>query len=352
MRPQMGNCVPVPVFVRIGARRCLLNWSLDRCTPLGGWAVHRACSQLRKPWPKPSLRPHQDLLERPRPSDEEVPPKNRPKRRRSRKVRDPTKRLTKRCQKQGAKQKSRCQVDKQNFVDQSQSKQNSASKKSAASKKSTPARGGGKRGSMLVVVGVSGRPRRSKKYLGGAAKVMASVGHVKDLPNRKIGVDLENDARIRRHSRQGQNPQRSCARPPSRAMLYLAPDPDREGEAIAWHLADEIRRTKHQARAFNEITQRGDHQAIANPTDLDKSTSTTPSRRAACLIVWSGTRFRRSCGTRSGAVCRPAGSVGAVRIVVEREAEIDAFTGRILDRAGRSRRQDATALLPAALQDQ
>ena len=205
-----------------------------------------------------------------------------------------------------------------------------ATKKSAASKKSTPARGDGKRGSMLVVVESPAKAKTIEKYLGGTARVMASIGHVKDLPKSKIGVDLDNDFTPEYVVIRGKGKVLSelCKAAKHSEVVYLAPDPDREGEAIAWHLADEIRSANSNIKRvlFNEITQRGITEAIANPTDLDRAKYDAQQTRRVLdrlvgyqisPILW--TKVRR--GLSAGRV-----QSVAVRIIVEREAEIDAFT--------------------------
>lgn len=210
------------------------------------------------------------------------------------------------------------------------SKKSAAVKKAAASKKSTPAKGSGKRASMLVVVESPAKAKTIEKYLGGTAKVLASVGHVKDLPKSKIGVDLENDFTPEYVVIRGKGKILSELYKAAKNsdVVYLAPDPDREGEAIAWHLADEIRPANSNIKRvlFNEITQRGITEAIANPTDLDKDKYDAQQTRRVLdrlvgyqisPILW--TKVRR--GLSAGRV-----QSVAVRIIVEREAEIGAFT--------------------------
>jgi len=209
-----------------------------------------------------------------------------------------------------------------------------AGAKKAGAKKSVPSKasasGSGKRGSMLVVVESPAKAKTIEKYLGGTAKVMASIGHVKDLPKSKIGVDLENDFTPEYVVIRGKGKVLSelYKAAKSSEVVYLAPDPDREGEAIAWHLADEIRPANPNIKRvlFNEITQRGITEAIANPTDLDKDKYDAQQTRRVLdrlvgyqisPILWNKVRRGLSAGRVQSV---------AVRIIVEREAEIDAFT--------------------------
>ena len=127
-----------------------------------------------------------------------------------------------------------------------------------------------KPGSALVVVESPAKARTIGKYLGSGFVVKASVGHVRDLPKSKIGVDLEGDfepvyeviegkkkvvAEIRKAARENET-------------VYLASDPDREGEAIAWHISEEIKDVNSNLKRvlINEITKKGVAAAIAAAT--------------------------------------------------------------------------------------
>lgn len=207
-----------------------------------------------------------------------------------------------------------------------------AGKKRIAAKSAAAPRGGSAKkvaGSMLVVVESPAKAKTIEKYLGGAAKVMASVGHVKDLPKSKIGVDLENDFAPEYVVIRGKGKVLSdlCKAAKQSDVVFLAPDPDREGEAIAWHLAEEIGSANGNIRRvlFNEITQRGITEAIARPMDLDKNKYDAQQTRRVLdrlvgyqisPILWNKVRRGLSAGRVQSV---------AVRIVVDREAEIDAF---------------------------
>ena len=183
--------------------------------------------------------------------------------------------------------------------------------------------------SALVIVESPAKARTIKKYLGGKVEVMASVGHIKDLPKSKIGVDIEHDFQPEYVPIRGKGKiltdLKKAARNADR--VYLAPDPDREGEAIAWHIYEEIRDANDNIKRvkFNEITKRGITEAIANPTDLNRSMFDAQQARRILdrlvgyqisPILW--TKVRR--GLSAGRV-----QSVAVRLVVEREAEISAF---------------------------
>src|SRR5678815_2908909 len=147
-----------------------------------------------------------------------------------------------------------------------------------------------KPGSALVVVESPAKARTIGKYLGSGFTVKASVGHVRDLPKSKIGVDLEGDfepvyeviegkkkvvAEIRKAARENET-------------VYLASDPDREGEAIAWHISEEIKDVNPNLRRvlINEITKKGVAAAIAAPREIDMhKTDAQQARRILDRIV-------------------------------------------------------------------
>jgi DNA topoisomerase-1 len=186
-----------------------------------------------------------------------------------------------------------------------------------------------KPGSALVVVESPAKARTIGKYLGSGFVVKASVGHVRDLPKSKIGVDLEGNfepvyeviegkkkvvAEIRKAARENE-------------IVYLASDPDREGEAIAWHISEEIKdvNTNMKRVLINEITKKGVAAAIAAPRAIDMNkTDAQQARRILDRIVgyeispilWNKVQRGLSAGRVQSV---------AVRLVCEREAEIKAF---------------------------
>ena len=118
----------------------------------------------------------------------------------------------------------------------------------------------------LIIVESPTKAKTITKYLGRGYTVMASVGHIKDLPTSKLGVDLEHDFKPQYVTIKGKSKVLADIKKKAEESdkVFLAPDPDREGEAIAWHLAEELR-GKSKARKidgkvfrvlFNEITER------------------------------------------------------------------------------------------------
>ena len=188
----------------------------------------------------------------------------------------------------------------------------------------------------VVVVESPAKAKTINKYLGGDFTVLASFGHVRDLPPKDGSVRPEEDFAMDWESEdRGERQVNEIARALRGAKrLYLATDPDREGEAISWHVKDMLGRkgalkgVEVQRITFNEITKRAVQYAIAHPRDLD-----TPlidaylARRALDYLVGftlSPVLWRKLPGSRS------AGRVQSValRLICEREAEIEAFRAR------------------------
>ncbi len=183
----------------------------------------------------------------------------------------------------------------------------------------------------LVIVESPAKAKTLTKYLGKDFRVEASVGHVKDLPEKRLGVDIKHDfapqyvvlpgkEKVLQHIRE------SALRAP---RIYLAPDPDREGEAIAWHIADDLR--EHGVKGeilratFNEITKRAVQEGLAHPRELDKNLfDAQQARRILDRLVGYilspllGKKVSR--GLSAGRV-----QSVAVRLIVEREREIRNF---------------------------
>ncbi len=186
-------------------------------------------------------------------------------------------------------------------------------------------------GASLVVVESPAKAKTIKKYLGRAYDVKASVGHVKDLPKSKIGVDVERGFRPEYDVIKGKAKVLSDIKRAARSasQVFLATDPDREGEAIAWHIAEELGAEGGDARVrrvlFNEITKGAILKAIEHPLDLDrKKFDSQQARRILDRLVgyqispilWKKVRRGLSAGRVQSV---------AVRLVVEREREIEAF---------------------------
>src|ERR671932_1460166 len=133
----------------------------------------------------------------------------------------------------------------------------------------------------LVVVESPAKAKTIEKYLGAGYRVLASIGHIKDLPSKGLGVDVENnfqptyevipDAK-KRNNRKIVADLKRAAR--DAEAIYLAADPDREGEAICQHLAEEIVPKRPRKPAFrvmfNEITKRAVQEAFQEPKEIDQ----------------------------------------------------------------------------------
>ena len=188
---------------------------------------------------------------------------------------------------------------------------------------------GAARGKSLVIVESPTKSRTLSKFLGRGFTVMASNGHIMDLPKSQLGVDLDNDFEPEyvpiRAKNQALAKISAAARDAER--IYLAPDPDREGEAIAWHLATALksaRRPLHRL-TFNEITERAVKQAIQQPRDIDmKLVNAQQARRVLDRLVgykvspfvWRTVRYGLSAGRVQSV---------ALRLICEREELIKAF---------------------------
>jgi DNA topoisomerase-1 len=183
--------------------------------------------------------------------------------------------------------------------------------------------------SALVIVESPAKAKTIKKYLGAGYVVKASVGHVKDLPKKTMGIDIDHGFAPEYVVIEGKKKVLAEIKQAARNVqrILLAPDPDREGEAIAWHIAEEVREANPniQRVLFNEITKKAINEAIARPMALDvKKFESQQARRILDRLVgyqispvlW--TKVKR--GLSAGRV-----QSVAVRLVAEREAEITAF---------------------------
>ncbi|MBR1539804.1 MAG: type I DNA topoisomerase [Clostridia bacterium] len=181
----------------------------------------------------------------------------------------------------------------------------------------------------LVIVESPAKANTIKKFLGGNSKVVASMGHIRDLPKSKIGVDIEHNfepeyINIRGKSTLINQLKKDAA---DSENVYLATDPDREGEAIAWHLAYVLGLDPKNALrvTFNEITKNAVKNGIANPRHIDLNlTDAQQARRVMDRIVGykiSPVLWRKvGKGLSAGRV-----QSVAVRLIVEREEEIQNF---------------------------
>ena len=127
----------------------------------------------------------------------------------------------------------------------------------------------------LVIVESPAKAKTIEKYLGSGYKVTASMGHLRDLPKSKMGVDIEHDFEpqyipVRDKKELIAELKKESKKAPT---VYLATDPDREGEAISWHLKELLGLDDEKARrvTFNEITKKVVTESIQNPRDIDQN---------------------------------------------------------------------------------
>ncbi|HSP79590.1 MAG TPA: type I DNA topoisomerase [Myxococcaceae bacterium] len=179
----------------------------------------------------------------------------------------------------------------------------------------------------LVVVESPAKAKTIKKYLGSGYTVKASVGHVKDLPKSKMGVDLEHDFEPEYQVIKGKEKVLNELKKAAQGVdkVFLATDPDREGEAIAWHIFQELGHQNAFRVMFNEITKGAIQEAIDNPRQLSQENyDSQQTRRILDRLVgyqispllWKKVRRGLSAGRVQSV---------AVRLVCEREEEIKAF---------------------------
>ncbi len=182
----------------------------------------------------------------------------------------------------------------------------------------------------LVVVESPAKAKTINKYLGRNYKVIASMGHVRDLPKSKLGVDIREDFEpsyeVIASRKKVLKDLKDAAK--ESEDIYIATDPDREGEAIGWHLAEELgatNRKKIRRLMFNEITKRGILSALEHPTSINKQmVDAQQARRVVDRLVgykispilWDKVRRGLSAGRVQSV---------ALKLVCDRETEIDAF---------------------------
>jgi DNA topoisomerase-1 len=182
----------------------------------------------------------------------------------------------------------------------------------------------------LIIVESPAKARTLKKYLGPDFSVKASVGHVKDLPARRLGIDIEHNFTPEYVTIKGKSKvlQDLRAEAKKAERIFLASDPDREGEAIAWHIANELHHTaKDQIYRvlLHEITQKGVTEALRQPGRIDEDkVSAQQARRLLDRLVgykispllWKKVQRGLSAGRVQSV---------ALRIICEREQAIAAF---------------------------
>jgi DNA topoisomerase-1 len=191
-----------------------------------------------------------------------------------------------------------------------------------------PKRGANRKGK-LVIVESPAKARTVGRFLGKGFTVKASVGHVRDLLHSQLSVDVEHDFEPKYRVPNDKRPvvKEIQALAKSHAEIYLATDPDREGEAIAWHLLEsaKIEQKRTQRVVFHEITEPAINDAFAHPRGIDMDlVDAQQARRILDRLVgynlspllWRKVRSRLSAGRVQSV---------ALRLVVEREREIEAF---------------------------
>ena len=181
----------------------------------------------------------------------------------------------------------------------------------------------------LIIVESPAKANTIKKFLGGSTKVVASMGHIRDLPKSKMGIDIEHDFEPEYINIRGKGDLiKSLKKDAKQAKkIYIATDPDREGEAIAWHLAKilEDEKDKIVRVTFNEITKNAVQKAIKEPREIDVNlVDAQQARRVLDRIVgykispvlWKKVRRGLSAGRVQSV---------AVKLIVDRENEIEKF---------------------------
>ena len=125
----------------------------------------------------------------------------------------------------------------------------------------------------LIIIESPGKVKTIKKYLGKNYDVVASVGHIRDLPKSKLGVDIDNNFEPHYENKRDKSAliKELKAQAAKADAVYLATDPDREGEAISWHLAHVLKLdgSKPIRITFNELTKTGIQNGMAHPRSLD-----------------------------------------------------------------------------------
>ena len=189
----------------------------------------------------------------------------------------------------------------------------------------------------LVIVESPAKAKTINKYLGSEYKVIASFGHIRDLPSKNGSVLPEEDFAMKYEisdkSSKYVNEIISSAK--NASEIYLATDPDREGESISWHIIEVLKSkkvikddSKFKRIAFNEITKKAVLDAVAHPRSVDTNlVNAQQARRALDYLVGftlSPILWRKLPG------CRSAGRVQSValRLICEREDEIERFVSR------------------------
>ena len=184
----------------------------------------------------------------------------------------------------------------------------------------------------LIIVESPAKIKTLKKFLGPKYSFESSLGHIRDLPRKGFGIDIKDDlepeyavleekkeviARLKKAAKEAE-------------IVYLSPDPDREGEAIAWHILSILPpKTKAKRVTFNSITKEAVLEALEHPRDIDQAlVDAQQARRLLDRIVGykiSPILTRRVQGAREGGLSAGRVQSVALKLVVDREREIEAF---------------------------
>ena len=185
----------------------------------------------------------------------------------------------------------------------------------------------------LLIVESPAKIKTIAKFLGSDFRIMSTMGHVKDLPTRRLGVTVNGSIELEYEPIEGKEKiiAEICKEGRKADEIYLAPDPDREGEIIAWHIEQELKKVVKDPKkihriAFNEITKPAVQQAIREPADVDlKKVAAQQARRV--LDRWVGYEVSPVLWNKI-AKGLSAGRVQSVslRLICDREEEIRNFT--------------------------
>ncbi len=181
----------------------------------------------------------------------------------------------------------------------------------------------------LVIVESPAKAKTITKFLGKNYKVIASQGHLRDLPKSQLGIDTQNDFEMKYITIRGKGDIMALIKKEAKAAekVLLATDPDREGEAISWHIANVLNiDSDSKCRIeFNEITKNAIKDAVKNPRPVDMGrVDSQQARRALDRLVGYGISPILWAKIKKGLSAGRVQSV-ATRLVVERDNEIDAF---------------------------
>jgi DNA topoisomerase-1 len=184
----------------------------------------------------------------------------------------------------------------------------------------------------LVIVESPAKAKTIEKYLGPDFKVASSYGHISDLPSKELGVDVENDFKPKYTiSKDKKDVVKELKKKADNAeLVWLASDEDREGEAIAWHLSENLKLENHKTKriVFREITKNAILKAIENPREIDYNlVNAQQARRVIDRLVGfeiSPILWRKVKGGLSAGRVQSV----AVRLLVDREKEINNFIAK------------------------